>query len=225
MSFKTLIEWIHVSDLEDAELEQVRPLVRSALDSLTEEDDPRREVLQNVEALCWEGAVPAEELRALAEEWQGFATESELAQLDEESQLPEGERLELEFRRLAEEMPTEDWFTVNYQHVLKAVNSCKKGDPAPLEQAIAELGELFENAWGPYSTTPITPEEITAETVVGHRLLQEGIQGWFDALEQLELAMCGEGDFDEALETAEVANRLCVAVQKLALRVRQEAGF
>lgn len=221
MSFRTLIEWIHVSDLEDAELEQVRPLVRSALDSLTQEDDPRREALVNVENLCWEGAVPAEELRALAQEFEDFVD----GELDEESLLPEGERLELEFRRLAESLEPEDWYTTNYQLVLKAVNSCKKGDPAPLEQAIADLGELFENAWGPYSTTPITPEEITAETVVGHRLLQEGIQGWFDALEQLELSMCGEGDFDEALETAEIANRLCVAVQKLALRVKQEAGF
>jgi hypothetical protein len=218
LSFQTLIEWIHVSDLEDAELEQVRPLVRAALESLTDEEDPRREPLQQLEELCWEGAVPAEELRRLAADFEDFE------EPNDEALLSEGERLELEFRRLAEEMPSEDWYTVNYKRVLQAVNQCKRGEPGPLERAVIDLGELFEKAWEPYSTTAIAPEEITAETVVGHRLLQEGIQGWFDALEQLELAMNGECEFDEALETAEMANRLCVAVQKLALRVRQEAA-
>ena len=218
MSFRTLIEWIHVSDLEDADLEQLRPLVRAALDSLTEEDDPRRAALQELEELSWEGAVPAAELRQLAADFENYE------EPDPESLLSDGERLELEFRRLAEDLPTEDWYTTNYQRVLKGVNQSKKGNPAPLEAAIVELGELFERAWEPYSTTAIAPDEVTAETVVGHRLLQEGLQGWFDALEQLELAMSGECEYDDALDTAEQANRLCVAVQKLALRVRQEAA-
>ena len=212
--FQVLIAWLHVTVLEDAEPMQVRPLVSAALHSLLE-DDPRFSDLKACEDQLWEGVVPVEALRQLVEDWQEYEPLQDT---------PEGVLLEQEFRRLAQELPTKDWVTDAYRGALEAVNAYEDGQDDAIEQWTLTMTGRLEAAWSSYSSATLTEAEITAETVVGHRLLKEGIQGWYDAQEMLVEAVDQGLDFDDGLACAEEASRLLVVVQRLASRVKHAAG-
>lgn len=194
----SLVQWIRVADLDTVDPAEVRALVREALNTLDPED-PTASVLAEIEAALWEGTVPAAALRELAEAW-----------VVEE--VSDADALEDEVRRMAAGLPPGEWHTTFYAQALAALE-----DPALLDPMRARIQE----AWDGYSQTPILAEEVTAETTVGHRLLLEGLETWLLALDQLEACAREEMEPAEALATAEVANRLLVAVQKQSRRVME----
>lgn len=210
-----LIARLREMTLEEADPDEVRLLVRSALDAFPRPPLPDdllslSYLLQGVERACEEGRVPVDQLRLI------------LALMPEAEETP-GEELERHLREVAAELPESDWYTETYDQVARAVEAWQAGDAMPLLQAMDEVQARLEASWEPYYHSPIAAEEITAETVVGHRLLLEGVQGWFDALECLRLASDGQMDWEEALAPAEAANRLLVAVQKLAVLMERSA--
>lgn len=213
-AFQTLIAFLHVADLETADLLEVRGLVSAATRSLLE-DDPRLPDLQICEEELWQGAMPLERLQMLVSNWESY---------EQPETVPEGVLLEQEFRRMAAELPEQEWATDAYHGALRAIEAFEAGDDDALENWSRALSQRLDSAWAGYSDVPLMPEEVTAETVVGHRLLKEGFQGWFDAQELLILTAEQGGDFGEGLVRAEEASRLLVAVQKLAFRVSHSAA-
>lgn len=74
--------------------------------------------------------------------------------------------------------------------------------------------ESFISVWEGYESGDVLESEITAESVLGHTLLSEGIENWLDALALLRDGLeCGTIERDEILELAESGQRLLIAVQ------------
>jgi hypothetical protein len=117
--------------------------------------------------------------------------------------------LEQNFRWLAAQLEPEHWRTPAYEQLILASQA---GDLEVLET----LRGRFMRVWEYYLKTPVSEAEVTEETVVGHRLLQEGLEGWLHALDQLEASAFGRG-----LQAAESANRLLVAAQLLSRAVTE----
>lgn len=193
----TLLSWVRVSDLEQADVPAVLALVRDALREL-EPDEQAAEALQAIEEQLLAGHVPVWEL-------QRFAQDFDVAS----PQFSECEQLESEFRRIAAELPEEEWRTPR----IGEIEAWLDGAEVDLEAIRATV----LSSWNRYQQTPLSADEVTAETVVGHRLLLEGLEGWLEALDALE------AEEEGALEQAEAANRLLVAVQKLHQRVAAQA--
>lgn len=74
--------------------------------------------------------------------------------------------------------------------------------------ALVKLRAQIEAAWEKYMNQPLQPQERTAETVAGHRLLVEGLAGWLEAIAQAE----ADPADPICLATAAQANRLLLAV-------------
>ena len=194
-----------------------RGLVRVALEDLYE-DDPRGDVLEPILKILWEGIIPVDALKALAEEWEHYVSPGEEGQ--EQPVISDGELLDQEFRQLAAQMPQEDWHTTFYESALAAVDEFEAGNEEAFWVALADMRDRLDQAWSPYSQCAVVEKEVTAETVVGHRMLQDGVENWFQALDELERAAQGEIPFEDGLTRGEQANRLLVAVKRLNQRVQ-----
>ena len=173
--------------------------------------------MKAIESTLWEGVIPVDELRQ-------FALESERLH-PEEREPSDVERLEGEFRAVAAGLDDEDWATPGYLEIERAVQAFEEGGaPEELMAALETMRARLDAAWLDYSRTPVEEHEVAAESVVGHRLLQEGFELWFQSLEELEQALAQGSTFDPGLQTAENANRLLVTIERLRDRVQQAGG-
>ena len=76
-----------------------------------------------------------------------------------------------------------------------------------LEGRLTALEAEFRAIWTDYSAIEVEEGEVTAESVAGHRYLEDAFASWFQAFAQSR-----EGDLDEAWESACEGNRLLLAV-------------
>lgn len=216
MSLQSLLAYLRATPLDEVDPTETRLLVRSLLGDLPQPvpqdllDLAHR--LERIEDAMSTGGDATEDLAALVRAF------------DEPQAASPGEQLEQWVREVAAGLSRDEWYTETYASVEAAAADHQEGNPEPLERVLQEVASRLEGAWEPYYHAPVAAEEVTAETVVGHRILLEGVQGWFDALEALRLAAAGEFSWDEALAQAEAANRLLVAVPRLARQVEIEAG-
>lgn len=210
--FRTLIEWLHVTDLSLAQLDEVKSLVDAARKSLAA-DDPRQTDLGACSEILWDGLIPGEALTKLLEKWQqtaGLESQTDTA------------RVASEIRLIASSLPEFEWLTSSYQEALDACDDFDDGDTESLFEWTGEFSDKLEESWHRYTGLSVVSSEVTAETAVSHALLLEGIQGWYDAVDMLVQAADGDQDFEPALDRAEEANRLLVAVQKYSDRLHRE---
>jgi hypothetical protein len=77
-----------------------------------------------------------------------------------------------------------------------------------------EMWERLDSVEDGYASFLVCPQEVTCESVVGHRLLLEGLDAWREALEMLEQRPAG------ALKMAEYGNRILVTVQRYASQLQ-----
>jgi hypothetical protein len=203
--FPTLLTWIRCTEIEYADVPETRALVQSALDSLTL-DDARRPPLRAILDVLWEGTVPVDELLDLAEQWEEGGSD-ELP--------PDVQRLEDEFRALAQALPVLDWHSRSYGRLLKVLDEVDAGSAEAFFDYLDSKRQLLEEAWARYAQTPVLQAEVTAESVVGHRLLQSAIEAWMHALDLLEQAAESQQSFRQGLAEAERGNRLLTAVDRL----------
>lgn len=220
MSFRSLIQWLQVTDLDLAHHEQALAMVEAALEDLDEqEDEDSFEALRTLVPIyngLLKGSLPADGLREYGER--------HLEVLREGGE-PYGVLLERELRQMAQDLAEPEWRTSSYEKIAWGIDEFLEGRPEPLAQAVAELEAVMEEAWEPYYHTPVADSEVTAESVVGHRILMDGIQGWIDALTATRSAAYGEATWEDAVQAAEQANRLLVAVQKFSERIERETQF
>lgn len=115
----------------------------------------------------------------------------------------------------ADQLEPRDWQTTHwlaFQRLCSTPASRSEG----WGQALDQITQRVQQAWENYRNLQVTDRERTAETVAGHRLLLEGLEGWLGAVD-----LCREGDFETALEVSAEANRLLVMVQKQGRRLSQ----
>ncbi|MBT9586701.1 hypothetical protein IV102_25385 [bacterium] len=203
--FATLLAWIRCTEIEVAEVAETRTLVQSSLDALSFED-PRRPQLLYILDCLWQGTIPVDDLLDLADQWE----EEVIAELPVDVQ-----HLEQEFRNLASALPSIDWHSRSYGRLLKALDQLDSGSPEAFYEYLDSKRQLLEEAWARYAQTPVLHSEVTAESVVGHRLLQSAIDAWMYALDLLEQAAENRQSFSPGLAQAEVGNRLLTAVDRL----------
>jgi len=195
-----LLSLLQVADLEDLPIEALLEVVQAALDGCAD-DDPRYPKLVEIEDALLTGKVPVEQLLAFRA---GFPL----------SVRSDAELLEEEFHRLAGELTDEEWRTTHYVELEAALQEL---DDEGLDAYLTERRRLVESALQGYQATSVAPSEVTAETWVGNRLLNQGLEAWLQALQRLN--QDPDGEWERALEEAEYGTRLLVAVQKLHQRV------
>ncbi len=202
--FATLLAWIRCTEIEYADVTETRILVQNALESLAF-DDPRRPQVKAILNELWEGAIPVQAFWDLADQWEE----------DLEEQPAEVQKLEQEFRALAQSLTAAEWFSRSYGRLLKSLQQLDDGQSEPFYEYVESKRHLLEEAWNRYSQTPVLKGEVTAESVVGHRLLQNSIDAWLHSLDLLESAAESNASFNDGLAQAELGNRLLVAVDRL----------
>ena len=78
------------------------------------------------------------------------------------------------------------------------------------QEILLQFRREVEAIYQDYSVEPVWPEEISAETVAGHRLLLEGLELWMEAIQK---AMLDPQD-EDAIWLALDGNRLLIAVNQ-----------
>lgn len=121
------------------------------------------------------------------------------------------EMVEDGLERMAEGLDEEAYESdrlVRFEAILRGLDS--EPDEARAGRLLQRLDALegeFRAIWADYSAMDIQEAEVTAESVAGHRYLEEAFQSWFQALAQAR-----DGELDEAWESATEGNRLLLAV-------------
>lgn len=77
-----------------------------------------------------------------------------------------------------------------------------------IPEILAQYRRDTIQAWDQYCCEGLLPEEMTAETAAGHRLLKEGLSAWLEAIEIAE----ADPEAEEAAWVALDANRLLITV-------------
>ena len=208
-AFSDLLHWLEFAELDTAEPRDIQKMLTEALDELksgrTEEHREALFVVHTVLTQVKSDVDPLPGLRFLADRYRRVADKNEE---------PVGIRLEREMKEAAAALPVMDWCVGAYPILDQGIQEYLHGRLEQLEQVLSELDQLLNEAWEPYASLSVTEEEITAETVVGHRVLREGFDFWFKALDETELAVNEEGCFEQALSLAEEGSRLLVAMQR-----------
>jgi hypothetical protein len=228
MEYETLLRWLAHNEVEQTPHDQLLDLVRAALDGLEGMDDAQFEALPEGQAMLDDLDEILTELEsgglagpALREFRARYGGQPERA-VESAASL-----LERQYRELASQLAESQWRTDTYRRVESALDRyLEDGDEEPLLDALDAMEEILEKAYRPYREAPVLPSEVSAESYVGHRLLQEGIESWFSALEMLreEEDPERETDWAGALKLAEQGNRLLIAVQRLNAQVQAEAA-
>lgn len=181
--------------LETLACDTLLRVVQPTLDTCGE-DDPRYPYLVAIEERLLADELPVERLRQYLQHFAHTFVE------------PEGD-LEGEFRQLAEGLSPAEWQTSGYLELLPRLQ-----DSDYLQARWDRLSATLAS----YRQTTVTHHEVTLETVVGHRLLVEGLEAWLGGLELLAASSPSDG-----LAEIERGNRLLVAVQHLNQKVKADA--
>jgi hypothetical protein len=210
-----LIRWVGVTDLDNLDHALGMAMVKAAIEAMEAVDeDPSEDLEGAFESLLeiqddfLQGGLPANSLRGFADSYKELFTRK----------TPVGPSLEDQLRAIADELSEEEWCTGSYLKLEAGADAFERGDEKSLVAALDDLELVIQQAWENYAGLSIAQSEITAESVAGHGLLQEGVQEWFAALDCARAATRGEAEWDDALEIAENANRLLVAVCKFSTR-------
>lgn len=212
MLFRELLDWLSEFDPHTASLSVQRSLVGKTLaglegQQLTEELELAREALLDALAELQEGRSAGEILDGLLFDF-GHLRQSP------------GEQLEQDLLTLAQRLPRWQWNVERYAQAKEGVKLAEAGDLEGAEGLFARIEAALERGWEPYYNTPVAPDEVTMEAVIGHRLLARACQTWFDALAALR-----EGNYAEGLQMAEDGSRLLAAAQRYAARLERQVQY
>ncbi len=203
MTVSDFLAWLQVADLEALSDDALRRRLEEVLDAAPERGDrPTEELLDELE-----DQLDARTLdRALIQEWpeayQVLHLEP-LAQLEEVE-----ERLHTRVEQVEDEA-TETPRLRRFEAILQLLEA-KDTEQGALARAWEDLERLeieIGKAWDEYRAEPFEPDAVSADSVAGHRFLEDGFNCWFEAFE-----MARVGEPKEALIAATEGNRLFRAV-------------
>lgn len=218
MDVESYLRWLKNTNLEATSHADLCKAVRSILDALKLEQE---ESYEGSEQLYQELKVIDEELVNGGMPLQ--ALDSFRKQFGEVPIEPADVLLEKEIRQIAEGMAPEQWATENYQIFENAIDDFLDDGPEDTFWEILDgLDNTIVTAFESYQAKEIVPAEVTAETLVSHKLLCEGLGLWKDSLDILRFAETeSDIDWNEVLESAENGNRLLIGVQVYYRRLRE----
>ena len=102
--------------------------------------------------------------------------------------------------------------TKTWNDLHKALDAAEAGRHALVLRWIDTVEEAFLASWESYEGGDVWEAEVTTEAVLGHRFLQEGIEGWLAALAEFRDTL-GQLSRTSILALAEEGQRLLVTVQ------------
>lgn len=124
--------------------------------------------------------------------------------------------LEEQWLERADNLTCSDIDTELFSDLRLALEAARGGRIALVVRWLDQTEARFISIWEEYESGDVLEEEVTAESVLGHRFLLEGVEGWLDALgtfrEELET---GAVNAEDILECAEYAQRRLVLLQLL----------
>jgi hypothetical protein len=179
-----LFSFLQAGKLKDAPIESLVNLVGDALDTL-EEDDARYPQLAKIEEELLEGRVPVRRLEKFAQKYGPDPLEV----------------LDAELRAQAAQLAPEQWKTPIYERLEAAIHDRQAG-----EELVARQRPMFAEALEEFEADL---ESEDTPSLVGQRLLLEGVRGWLDVFGKLPSSS------PALLSDAERANRLLVVVCQL----------
>ena len=153
---------------------------------------------------------------------QFFVDYGHLRHENEQEQRPAADWLESDLATIANRLPRWEWNTELYAEFAQAAEELRTNRGESAEGRLDDVEERVLRVWRSYCEVGMEETELTAESIVGHRILKRGVAEWLEALNCLRSVIEGEGDLDEGLEHAEQANRLLVAVQKFGDRIERQ---
>lgn len=97
-----------------------------------------------------------------------------------------------------------------------ALKAAKMGRTALVHRWLEHTEARFLSVWEEYERGDVLDEEVTTESILGHRFLLEGVEGWLDALGAFREGLeAGAVNPEEIFECAEFAQRRLVLLQIL----------
>ena len=122
--------------------------------------------------------------------------------------------LEQQWRDRAATLGTAQLETPLWLDLWAALEAVAMGRTRAVSRWVELAEESFLSVWEEYEAGDLLESEITAESVLGHLLLREGIEDWLDALALLRDGLeCSDIHRDDILRLAESGQRLLIAVQ------------
>lgn len=131
----------------------------------------------------------------------------------------EATELEQQMLELSDALREDEWRTKAFCDFEQEMARFDNGeiDEETFVQFLEQREELILQTLHEYQQSSVLPHEVSAESVVAHRLLTKGMQAW---LQGVQLVL--KDEVDEGLLEIEAGNRLLVAVQRLNLRVQAQ---
>ena len=122
--------------------------------------------------------------------------------------------IESKWRNAAAGLALESLETDAISDLRRALAALRAGQYRVVQIWVEMMEAMFIESWDRYHAADLLEEEITCESVIGHHMLCEGVEGWLEVLARLSSAtMTGRIDELAVVGEALKAQRLLVAVQ------------
>ncbi len=125
----------------------------------------------------------------------------------------QGLALETVWREKAQNLGLAQLETTTWEDLHKALDAAAAGRGTLAAKWIDLVEEKFLSTWESYEGSDVLEREVTAESVLGHRFLQEGLEGWLASLDTFRDGLSTGVDRSEVLSLAEEGQRLLMTVQ------------
>jgi hypothetical protein len=104
--------------------------------------------------------------------------------------------------------------TTLWNDLHRALDAAEKGKSQVVSRWLELVEQKMIAKWESYEHSEILDEEITSESVAGHRLLCDGVENWLCALSELRYGLAvGNVNRTSVLQNAECGQRLLVALE------------
>ncbi len=133
--------------------------------------------------------------------------------LDNRSTANRSPHLETVWREKAQNLGLAQLETSTWEDLHKALDAADLGRLTLVSKWIDLVEDSFLATWESYENSEVLEHEVTAEAVLGHRFLLEGVEGWLAVLADFRENLQAGVNRSEILAAAEVAQRLLIVVQ------------
>lgn len=210
MTIDEFFSWLAVTDFQERDSSDIRKMLDSVLDQLPEKEkyDDLADVLEELVA---KPDFSPEDLDGLRERFIHLLPEAQrpLDQVQDDLEL------------IAQGLDEASYETDRLQRFEKLLQGLENAsDENALASLAAQMRELegeFRSIWSDYQTIPVSPSEVTAESVGGHRFLTAAFDMWFQAFQQARA-----NEFESAWGSASEGNRLLLTVSTWSDQLRSE---
>ena len=211
MTVDEFFSWLAVADLPHLDRHQTREMLLELLDNIPPKAkyDELHDVLEDL----------VEDPNFMPDQLSEMR--GRFAYLLPEAQSPL-ETVEDDIDEIAQGLEEEAYETdrlMRFERILKGLDD--QPDERAEKRLQTQLDSLeaeFRGIWNDYLKLSVAPSEVTAESVGGHRFLEDAFNMWFQAFE-----FAHELELDEAWESACEGNRLLLAVSMWSDEIRTEA--